>query len=231
MSRSVHTRPRHILAAKRVRAPYEHRSKAGMRTTYRQRRLMKAGGMVPEQTSAGSEVTSVPLPRIVVTRPREAYLHPARSSDIAGVLRTLGEECIYGLREVSLVRRQTSIASHGKLLFGTLQVPGRIILYEQAEAPWTLAGRLNDRDKERLMRAGATVELLAQGRHTLVHWPGTTLRDFMLFDVLLHEIAHHIIQQYKAKRSVRVARTGDHESFARLFVMQYRSRCENERGK
>jgi hypothetical protein len=44
----------------------------------------------------------------------------------------------------------------------------------------------------------------------------------MLFDVLLHEIGHHLIQQYRGKRTARVARTRDHEACADRFALQCR---------
>ena len=66
------------------------------------------------------------------------------------------------------------------------------------------------------------LEIPEGGAHALVSWPGKTLRDFMLFDVLMHEIGHHLIQQYKGKRRARVARTRDHEAFAAHFARRCR---------
>jgi hypothetical protein len=45
----------------------------------------------------------------------------------------------------------------------------------------------------------------------------------MLFDVLLHEIGHHVLQHGKGKRLVRIARTRDHEAFATRFADLYRA--------
>jgi hypothetical protein len=59
---------------------------------------------------------------------------------------------------------------------------------------------------------------------TTVDWPGDTLRDFVLFDVLMHEIGHHIVQQYTGNRAGRVMRTRDHEAFAERFAR----RCREE---
>jgi Zn-dependent peptidase ImmA (M78 family) len=44
----------------------------------------------------------------------------------------------------------------------------------------------------------------------------------MLFDVLMHEVGHHVIQQYKGKRPARVARTKDHEALAERFAARCR---------
>ena len=105
-------------------------------------------------------------------------------------------------------------------------MPGRMLLYAQPTAPWVLMGRLSGRDLERLRRAGALIETLDSAGQTIVTWPGTTLRDFMLFDVLMHEVAHHMIQQYTGKYSARVRRTRDHEAFADYVAVQCRRRYE-----
>ena len=55
-------------------------------------------------------------------------------------------------------------------------------------------------------------------------WPGETLKEFMLLDVLLHEIGHHVLQHYKGKQRVRIARTRDHEAFASAFAERCRRR-------
>jgi hypothetical protein len=68
------------------------------------------------------------------------------------------------------------------------------------------------------------------GTLTVVTWPGATLRDFMLFDVLMHEIGHHLIQQYKGKRPARVVRTRDHEAFADRFAERCRLLYSAARG-
>ena len=108
--------------------------------------------------------------------------------------------------------------------FGTLIVPGQIVLAAQFIPPWTIAGRLPADAEARLRCAGAIIEPLAGGTQTIVGWPGVTLRDFMLFDVLMHEIGHHIIQHHTGKRRVRIARTKDHEAFADAFARQCRAR-------
>ena len=103
-------------------------------------------------------------------------------------------------------------------------MPGRIILYAQPPSPWVLPGGLPAREEERLRRAGAAVERIGGGCQTVVAWPGATLRDFMLFDVLMHEVGHHMVQQYTGKRLARVGRTRDHEAVADRFALQCRRR-------
>jgi hypothetical protein len=106
--------------------------------------------------------------------------------------------------------------------FGQLAVPGRILLYEQPMPPWRLPGTLSPDDAELFDRAGAVVTLQTDVGATVIDWPGNTLRRFMLFDVLLHEVGHHILQHHKGKRLERIARTRDHEAFAERFVERCR---------
>jgi hypothetical protein len=73
-------------------------------------------------------------------------------------------------------------------------------------------------DIRRFERAGALVSLLPGAATTLVNWPADTLQRFMLEEVLLHELGHHVLQHNKAKRRPRIARTRDHEAFASLFT-------------
>jgi hypothetical protein len=171
-----------------------------------------------------------PLPRLRVQRPRAGHAHPAARSEIIALLRCLGETCSYGLRAVELVRAP-SVAPAGRLLLGHLRVPGRVRLYDQPLSPWCLPGQLAPAAAARLTRAGAIVELVAGGQQTRVAWPGDTLRDFMLFDVLLHEIGHHLLQQYTGKRRARIARTRDHEAFAEAFAQRARRQFQADHGE
>ena len=52
-----------------------------------------------------------------------------------------------------------------------------------------------------------------------------------LFDVLMHEIGHHLIQHYKGKRTVRRARTADHEAFADRFAQRCRLAYRRDGGR
>ena len=102
-------------------------------------------------------------------------------------------------------------------------MPGRVLLYAQPEPPWRLPELLPAAEQARLRAAGAVVVADEPGGCTTVVWPGNSLRDFVLFDVLVHELAHHALQQYTGKRTVRVVRTRDHEAFARALVDRYRA--------
>ncbi|MDA8021133.1 MAG: hypothetical protein MPN21_27160 [Thermoanaerobaculia bacterium] len=139
-------------------------------------------------------------------------------------MRFFGEGYVYGLRSIDL--RQADPGSEG-LQLGRLIVPGRIELYEQRASPWYLAGRLSAQESRRLEAAGARLD---QGESSLVvTWPERALEEFLLIDVLMHEVGHHLLQHHKGKRLARVARTRDHESFAERFARRCRARFENHR--
>ncbi len=222
MSRSVHTDPKRVRAARRVRSPRAPRGAGDLAAQRAVARSLKASGIVIPSLSKETAAHAVaPLPRIRVRRPRKGYRHAVKRGDVVSTLQFFGETCTYGIESIELAASPAD-SSHC-LHFGKLLVPGHIILYPQPIDPWRLPGRLPVRNRNRLERAGAIVQMAAEGAHTRVTWPDETLRDFILFDVLLHEIGHHLIQHYGGKRRVRAARTKDHEAFARRFADRCRA--------
>jgi hypothetical protein len=215
VSRSVHTRPVRLRAADRLRRPGEPRGAADASRPRRLLRELKELGIAAVDDGASLD-DSWELPRIDETCPRPGHHHPASAADVAETLRFFGETCVYGLRSVEL--RQA--CADGPSLLGRLLVPGCIQLYDQPHSPWRLPGRLEDEVAEQLTAAGARLEL-SEGVAE-VHWPGTTLRDHMLLDVLMHEVGHHLLQHHKGKRRLRIARTRDHEAFADAFARKCR---------
>ncbi|MFC4149014.1 hypothetical protein ACFO0M_22395 [Micromonospora mangrovi] len=47
------------------------------------------------------------------------------------------------------------------------------------------------------------------------------LRDFMRFDVLLHELGHHLLQ-HRARKVDAIRRRSDHERFADAFAARWK---------
>lgn len=216
MSRSVHTRPDEIRAAERVRLPYAPRGRHGRQHWTRIRMLRDNGiatRLMPPLDAANGDA---PLPRIVERRPGAGLVQAVDAAAIRDLLRFFGERSHYGLRSIELTAGAARDLEG--LVFGALVGTGVIRLYAQPEPPWLLPGAIDETELHRLVRAGARVEMAKGGLHTRVEWPGKTLRDFMLLDVFLHEIGHHIVQQYTGKRTARVRRTRDHEIFAERFA-------------
>ena len=221
MARSKHTDPRRIRAARRLRAPYAPRRAGDPHRAHALARALKLAGCLPSAWAAPPDRADAPLPPVHVRRPRAGYLHPANKADVVALLRFFGAPCTYGLRAVELIPGPAG-AAPGRHPLGRLHAPGTVRLYDQPPSPWCLPGRLPENEQARLRRAGALVDEWGDGTLTVVSWPGTTLRDFILFDVLMHEIGHHLVQQYKGKRPARLIRTRDHEAFADRFAQRCR---------
>lgn len=152
---------------------------------------------------------------IHVAPARPGFVHPATRRDIKELLEFFGPLAIYGLQSVELRQAVDTGGACRRMLIARLDVPGRVVLYEQARPPWVVGG-LSARSLERLRRAGAVLDTAAAV--TRVEWPDVTLRDFVLFDGLMHEIGHHLVQHHRGKRSLRVMRTADHERYAEAFA-------------
>jgi hypothetical protein len=202
-----------------VRQPYASRGTDDQSDYRVLARLMKESGVVvdsPEET----DVAGVKLPRVVVQRPATGYFHALGKSEILDLLQRCGERTYYGLRQITVKQGD----SGNRFVMARLQIPGVIELYAQPHLPWTFPGQLKPSEYTRLTAAGAKIQVLGDGLQTSLNWDVSDLKNFMLFDVLMHEVGHHILQQFKGKRSMRVARTADHEQFANLFA----ARCRNQ---
>ena len=208
MSDTLHTQPRRLRAPRRMRAPFEPRRHGDVRVA----------------DEDGAPVLPV-LPRVHASRPPVGFFHPATRADVVDLLRRAGEECTYGLRAVRL--SVPARAEDGGLLFGRLIVPGVIVLYAQPTPPWGLPGQLSADEQERLRRAGAEILITGGSTQSIIAWPEDTLRRFMLFDVLLHEVGHHVLQHERRAPTGRIVRTRDHEAFADRFARRWRERLES----
>jgi hypothetical protein len=158
--------------------------------------------------------------RIIIQPPHRGFHHPVGKRDLLELLNSIGPIARYGLRSIELARSPAAASSSG-LVFGRYCAPGRIMLFEQPIPPWRIPGLLRGAILGQFQRAGAIVTSLHAVGATLIDWPGDTLRQFMLREIFLHELGHHVLQHYKGKRSVRIARARDHESFANLFVEKH----------
>jgi hypothetical protein len=145
-------------------------------------------------------------------------VHPAGRADVVRVLTFFGPAATYGLRGIEL--RQQPVAEGTGMAVAALRVPGLVLLFEQPAPPWQLPGQLTPVAAARLHRAGAQVTAGSAG--TRVDWPGSTLRDFMLLDGLMHEIGHHMIQHAARKQRTRAMRTADHERRADAYALRAR---------
>lgn len=168
-------------------------------------------------------------PRILAQKPRRGFFHPLSKRDILEALETIGPIALYGVRSIELA--QAPAGRPGAMpASGSYHVPGRVVLYEQPLPPWRLRGTITPAAVKRLEEAGAVLTQMPAVGATLVDWPGDTLHRFMLQEVLLHEIGHHVFQHHKGKRPVRTARTRDHEAVAARFAEKQRAALAKRRG-
>jgi hypothetical protein len=222
MSRSKHTDPKRIRALRRIRGPRDKRNVGDL--SLRRKIGLRRKNFGAELALQRSDPRGQPRLRIVVHSPGTGFHHPADKGELLELLNSIGTIGQYGLRCVELARSPaTATTPIPMLVFGRYCAPGQIILFEQRLPPWRIPGMLKGGLVRRFQRAGAIVKLLADVNATLVDWPGNTLRRFMVEDVFLHELGHHVLQHYKGKRSVRIARTRDHEAFALRFVKKHSS--------
>jgi len=227
MSRSKHTDPRSIQATRRLRAPREERGAGDLSRRRRLGHERKHAG-VSDIAEAGKAPALAVAPRIGTQPSRAGWTHPVNKADVRGLLEAVGPAACYGLRAVELVR-QPGRGVETVLRFGCYDAGARaVLLFEQPLAPWHLPGVLPAKSARRLRAAGARVTRQRDWGVTLVEWPEDTLRQFMLEDVLLHELGHHVLQHEKARRG-RVARTQDHEAFAAQFAARQRRRLRDQR--
>ena len=220
MSRSKHTDPRPIRAARRLRERFQARSTGDLTIRRRCAQRLKELGLTTERNNKHRQPRHSG-PRILIQMTSPGFFHPATKKDISNLLRAVGPLAVYGLRSVELVRAPSG--GLPALVFGRYQASGRILLYQQPLPPWRLSGVLKREDARRLKRAGALIKLLPGSRATPIVWPDFSLKRFMIEEVLLHELGHHVLQHHKGKRPVRIARTKDHEAFAAQFVARHKS--------
>lgn len=211
MTRSLHTDPPSIRAARRTNAPGRSRG-AEAAVVRREARLLRAVGI---EAPDGSAVGDRPAPvRIRVTQARPGFHHPLGRREIRELLAFFGPVTTYGVRSIELMRLPNDDPT--TIRFAMLRVPGVVLLFEQAESPWVVPGSMSETAVDRLAHAGAVVSTIDSV--TGIEWPGETLADCMRFDGLLHEIGHHLIQHHTGKRTARVMRTADHERRAQRFA-------------
>ena len=219
MSRSKHTDPKAIRALRRTRSPFNKRCVGDL--SLRRKIVLQREGAGVLSTQGLPNKNSHSRLRIIIQPPRPEFHHPVGECELLELLNAVGPIARYGLHSIELARASVD-ASSSAVIFGRYCAPGRIILYEQPLPPWRLNGLLPSTILRRFERAGAIVTTLPALGATLLDWPEDTLRQFILEDIFLHELGHHVLQHYKGKRLARVARTRDHEAFANRFVEKHR---------
>jgi hypothetical protein len=145
--------------------------------------------------------------------PGKGHLHPVGPAEIRLYMMQLPPRYRYKLHTIEL-RPAPPRSPHSALPLGGVLLPGRVILYSQPRSPWLLGGILADAEQAILRRAGAQVSVDYRSCLSVVTWPAQCLRNFVLYDVLPHELAHHLLQVRHARSLATATRAADHEAVA-----------------
>lgn len=224
MSRSLHTDPLAVRAARRLAHPRARRGAHDRSRRRRQAAWCKQQGLpAAPPVPPASTSTTPPRPPAVLqvhaSRPRAGWHHPAEPCAILRLLQLL-PAAAHGLRAIELRPQPSGTRAQG-LQLGCYGPPGRIVLYELPLPPWRLPGMLCTAGLHCFTRHGARVTCHAA--FTTIDWPPQALQRFVLGEVLPHELGHHLLQHHHGKRPVRIARTRDHEAFADRFARRCRA--------
>jgi hypothetical protein len=243
LSRSLHTDPLPVRAARRMARPHEpagppqgripdgaagrySSEPRGAHDPARRRRTglqCKRLGLAGAQAASSSPAPLPRWPRLRACLPQPQWHHPAGPGAILKLLERLPVAAAYGLASIEL-RPAPAHLPPSDQPFGRYVAPGRIVLYAQPRPPWHFAGGLGATQARAFTRCGARITRHPGSLATTVHWPGGSLQRFMLMEVLLHELGHHRLQRHHGKRRERIARTRDHEAFAHRWARRHRAR-------
>ena len=215
ISRSLHTQQLAERAARRLLRPHSPRRVEAGFLCGRKAVLQPAPGGAERYTSSPRQ------PRIVTQKPLPGFVLPLRPCDVRLFLTRLGPAAAYGLREVRL-RRECLFGLRG-VTFAEYILPGRIDIYTVPASPWRLAFVPPPADLQTFRRYAARVDVNQAARQTTVWWEPDGLTDFFLYEVLAHEIGHHVLQHHRGKRPVQVCRRAGHEACADLYARRVMS--------
>ena len=127
---------------------------------------------------------------------------------------SIGTEFRYKLRSIRI--SQASAVRLKGIVFAEYVVPGEIHVFSVPELPWSLPFLLRDADRKAFERYGARLDVDLAREITTVNWSLAGLRIFVLYEVLAHELGHHLLQAHRGKRIGTVCRRSDHERRAEL---------------
>src|SRR5437763_1948318 len=157
MSRSKHTDPAAIRAARRLKNPRERRGR-GDRSRERQRiGTLKAIGLLPAKQTRAARTAPNFLPAIIIHRTPPGFYHPLNKHFFLTVLNEIGPLGAYGLKSIEL--RYAPARGDQALALGRYHPPDRIVLYAQRLPPWRFTERLSAKVRRQLRQAGAVIEV------------------------------------------------------------------------
>ena len=134
------------------------------------------------------------LPRITARRPKRGDVHPLPKSILAGALKTIPVEYIYGLSRIELRARRGRIGDP----FGAYRPDEKVIILYSLPRLWVV-DLMSEGGQKDLEAFGARVS--QQGCQWHVYWPSEAgLAVWFFKEVVTHELGHHFSSQYEKKR-------------------------------
>ncbi len=213
ISRSLHTQQLDCRAIRRLACPrLTRRASAAMLSG---RGLSGTPTLFQSERSSPDEGSCTDGLRILAQKALPHLVSPLHPREIRAFLHCLGPSAIYGLRMIRL--RQECLLNSSGIVFAEYVVPGEICLYAVPASPWQFAFVPSRSDCEAFTRHGANVHVDESRRQTTVYWTPTDLKSYLLYEVLAHEIGHHVLQHNKGKRQAQIRRRFDHEACADLY--------------
>lgn len=163
--------------------------------------------------AAGAEV-------VVAERPlHPAFLRPYSAKDVTRVLAEIPPQFLQGLGRVLLLggtRKQEATALGRLFYWGSYVRPGTVHLFAYPRRAMRLRYR-KPPSKERMIEwEFAQPSVSRDGGHWIVEFTAAGLREFYLYDVLPHEIGHHVDRFREHKKSYR-----ESEYYAEWFADRF----------
>ena len=154
------------------------------------------------------------LPRIVVREPRKGDVHPLTRDQIWYYLAMVPPAYVYGLKAVELRPRKDALGCPYGLYSPRDK---RIWLYSCPAREWHFSNEIWHSAKAILTWGAQIVESEGSSGDIAVQWNDPVDIELFLVDVLLHELGHHYVHQYKSSRGMPGTRPR-HEVVAEVHV-------------
>jgi len=137
------------------------------------------------------------LPRIVTRKPRTGDIHPLTRATISNYLLMVPPAYFYGLKAVELRPRKDAVGCPYGLYSPDEK---RIWLYSCPSREWRFSKEIWSRHKELLARGAQIVTSDDGSNDVVVEWNDPFDIELQFVNVLLHELGHHYVNQYKSSR-------------------------------
>lgn len=137
------------------------------------------------------------LPRIVNRKPRIGDIHPLTRDQVWNYLLLVPPAYVYGLKAIELRPRKDAVGCPYGLYSS---VEKRIWLYSCPAREWHFSEEIWPRHKAVLTAGAQIIASQNAGKDVVVEWNDPIDIELLFVDVLLHEMGHHYINQYRSSR-------------------------------